>query len=328
MKSPTPVEVYLGIPDARPDYVQACRDLGAPIMISGSAFARPWTTAMREASINHPGFKAPPSVRFAGIRVALDSMGFTAMRLWGGYPVTPEQYFHDLAKRFEWSFWSSQDLCCEPEVSSSGEETVARIMESAWRYDVLCDLTKATKGVKLPMKILQGWDWHHYLISAEAMNVTDADRVIGIGSICKRQRGGPDGVLSIIERLDAELPKSVRFHLFGVTSTVLEELANHPRVASMDSQAWGLAMRKAQPTGRSNAMAIEYMARFYRAQQRHIARGGQGFPAAMKVPLRPPPIWQDRPYEYRRRAAEILHAIRNGYIEAWDYGSKMELFEV
>lgn len=123
MKSPTSVEVYLGIPDARPDYVQACRDLGAPIMISASAFAQPWTTAMREASIDHPGFKAPPSDRFAGMKVALDGMGFTAMRLWGGYPVTPDQYFHDLARRFAWSFWSSQDLCCEPEISSSAEET-------------------------------------------------------------------------------------------------------------------------------------------------------------------------------------------------------------
>lgn len=326
--SPT---VYLGIPDARADYVQACRDLGAPIMISAAAFSRRWTVPMREDGEDHPGFRKPPTDRFKGLRVALDSMGFSAMMLWGGYPVTPAQYFLDLVRHHDWDFWSSQDLCCEPEISKSPEEICARIMETAWRHDELKSWSRSMampdgNPIKPPMKILQGWDWHHYLISAEALDITADDHIIGIGSVCRRAGNGPAGVLTIVDQLDRHLPAGVRFHLFGVTSSVLSELASHPRIASMDSQAWGLALRKEHPTGRTNALAVEYMARFYRAQQAHIAAGKTGHFASGDLPLRPPPIWNGRSDEYRRRAAEVLHAIRNGYIEAWQYGLRMDLF--
>lgn len=331
MSSPNAPEIFLGIPDARPDYVQACRDLGAPAMISAAAFARRWTVEDRENGDDHPGFRAPTRDRFAGMRVALDSMGFTAMNLWGGYPVTPDQYFLDLVRHHGWDFWSSQDLCCEPEIAADEESIVARIMETAFRYDELrawADSTPDAAGqrFKRPMKVIQGWAWHHYVIAADALDVTAEDGVIGIGSVCRRGRSGPAGVLAIIDQLDQRLPKGVRFHLFGVTSLVLEELASHPRVASMDSQAWGMALRREHPTGRTNALAVEYMARFYRAQAGHIARGGKGSPPSGSLPLRPPPIWAGRTEEYRRRAAEVLHAIRGGGLEAWEYGLKMGLF--
>lgn len=332
MAAPSPApEIFLGIPDARPDYVQACRDLGAPAMISASAFSKRWTVEMREASEDHPGFRPPPAGRFDGMRVALDSMGFTAMRLWGGYPVTPDQYFLDLVRHHSWDFWSSQDLCCEPEIARDEEEIVARIMETAWRYDELAAWADSIPGhdgqrFRRPMKVLQGWAWHHYAIAADTMDVSEADGVVGIGSVCRRGRSGPAGVLAIVDQLDQRLPKGVRFHLFGVTSLVLEELASHPRIASMDSQAWGLALRREHPTGRTNALAVEYMARFYRAQAAHIARGGRGAPPSGSLPLRPPPIWAGRSEEYRRRAAEVLHAIRNGLLDAWMYGCKMGLF--
>ncbi len=134
--------------------------------------------------------------------------------------------------------------------------------------------------------------------------------------------------MTIIDRLDRELPPGVRFHLFGVTSNALATLASHPRVASMDSQAWGAALRREHPTGRSNATSVRHMAAFYRAQMEHVRRGGKGFPPSSTLPLRPPPIWKGRSEEYRRRAAETLHAIRNGDLEAWSYGINMGLCEL
>src|SRR5262245_19303744 len=99
-KQSTPrVEIFLGLPDLRPDYVAAARELGAPIMVSASALAKPWTTEMRDADDPHPGFRAPPPGRLEGIRCALDSMGYTAMQRWGGYPFTPEAYAELPAKR-------------------------------------------------------------------------------------------------------------------------------------------------------------------------------------------------------------------------------------
>lgn len=317
--------IYLGLPDLRPDYVQAARDLGAPVMLSANALAKPWTAAMRDGLDQpHPGFRPPPKGRLDGVRCALDSMGYTAMRRFGGYPVTPEQYF-DLAAAHPWELWSSQDLCCEPEVAGDEEEIVARIMETAHRYDLLAAMAWL-RGIAPPLKVLQGWGWWHYAISAEALEISEADTLVGVGSVCRRHRGGPDGVMTIIDRLDRELPKRTKLHLFGVTSSVLSELAAHPRIASMDSQAWGAALRREHPTGRTNALAIECMAAFYRAQQAHIRRGGRGFPRTEDMGLRTPPIWKNRTPAYRRAAAEVLHAIRNGDLDAADYGTRMQMF--
>lgn len=321
MPAPT---VFLGLPDYRPEYIRAARDLGAPVMLSASAFARRWTKEMHDRDESHPGFRPPPAGRLDGMRVALDSMGFTATTLYGGYPVSEAQYF-ELARAFPWGMWSSQDLCCEPQVASDEKEIMARCMETGHRYDRLAAMADA-HGIARPMKVLQGWAWWHYLVSAEALEVSEGDGLVGIGSVCKRQRGGPDGMLAILDMLDRELPRGVRFHLFGVTSNVLEEVASHPRVASMDSQAWGAALRRDHQTGRNNALVVQYMAKFYRAQMEHVRRGGRGFPPSMALPLRPPPAWKGRSLAYRRAAAEVLHAIRNGDLSAADYAHSMRLF--
>lgn len=322
---PSGPKVILGLPDARPDYVNAARDLGAPVMFSANAFARPWTDEMRDRDEPHPGFRSPPAGRLDGVRAHLDSMGYVASSRYGGFPVSPEQYV-ELAGAHPWEAWSSQDLCCEPDIAASEEEIVARAMETAWRHDRLVELAEE-RGIRRPLMVVQGWAWHHYVISAEALEVTEADEVIGIGSVCRRHRSGPDGVLAILDRLDRSLPAGVGFHLFGVTSQVLSEVSAHPRVRSMDSQAWGMALRRDHPTGRNNALAIAYMAAFYRAQREHVRRGGKGFPPASSLALRPPPIWAGRSEAYRRRAAEVLHAIRNGHLEAWEYGLRMGMFE-
>lgn len=144
------IRIYLGVPDLRPDYVQAARDLGAPIMVSAAAQAKRWTTKMRDEDQPHPGFRPVPKGRLEGVPAALDSMGFTATWLWGGYAVTAQQYVA-LAASHRWDFWSSQDLCCEPEIASDEEEIVARLMETGARYDELCRLADEA-GISRPMK--------------------------------------------------------------------------------------------------------------------------------------------------------------------------------
>jgi len=177
-KHSTPrVEIFLGLPDLRPHYVAAARELGSPIMVSASALSKNWTSSMREADHPHPGFRVPPPGRLHGIRCALDSMGYTAMKKWGGYVVTPEAYI-ELAAAHEWEFWASQDLCCEPDVALDEELVCARICETAWRYDRLCELADG-RGIKRPLKVLQGWGWHHYLICAEALTLAPATRSSG-----------------------------------------------------------------------------------------------------------------------------------------------------
>lgn len=40
--------------------------------------------------------------------------------------------------------------------------------------------------------------------------------LVGIGSVCRRNVSGRDGIASIVDALDTAPPKHVRFHLFGV----------------------------------------------------------------------------------------------------------------
>ncbi len=46
---------------------------------------------------------------------------------------------------------------------------------------------------------------------------------------------------------------------------------------------------------------------------------------ALHQALNPSLIWRDRTLTYRRAAAEVLHAIRNGHAKAWEYRPRMEL---
>lgn len=69
--------------------------------------------------------------------------------------------------------------------------------------------------------------------------------LVGLGSVCRRRLQDEDGLLAIVSRLDAALPAHVRLHLFGVHSEAVEPLvsAYGHRLASYDSQAWGMAAR-------------------------------------------------------------------------------------
>src|SRR3546814_1568939 len=62
--------------------------------------------------------------------------------------------------------------------------------------------------------------------------------LIGVGSMCRREVSGPEGLIAVFDHLDRILPKGVMLHGFGVKGTAL----SHPkgiehRIASIDSQA-------------------------------------------------------------------------------------------
>ena len=72
-----------------------------------------------------------------------------------------------------------------------------------------------------------------------------------------------------MDRLDRALPAHVGLHLFGVKGDGLKALRAHPRIVSVDSQAWGTAARwDAVKDGASctTERKVEAMRRWYRAQ--------------------------------------------------------------
>jgi hypothetical protein len=71
--------------------------------------------------------------------------------------------------------------------------------------------------------------------------------LIGVGSVCRREVEGPEGVIPIVEALDQALPAYTRLHLFGVKGSVLTALRGRGllhRLASVDSMAWDLAAQR------------------------------------------------------------------------------------
>ena len=222
--------VRLGLPTSFKKLSAVCRTIGAPMLVSANVFWR------------FGRFRRPGSELFARGDVALDSAGFVAMSKWGGYPWSVADYV-SLAGSYPWAWWASMDFCCEPQIAADRKAVSARVKLTA-DYLEHCRLEAARQGVSAPMPVLQGWRPDDYLECANRMVALPA--LIGIGSVCRRQIGGPDGLAAVIGALDAALPTEVRFHLFGVKGTALAELGPCGRIASIDSMAWDFDARFAK----------------------------------------------------------------------------------
>lgn len=94
------------------------------VMLSASSM---WATRRRG-----PGRFVEPTCALDDVPLVIDSAGFVAASKWGGYPWSPEAYVEHIATmshRPVW--WSSMDLCCEPEVAEDAATVRHRIEETA-----------------------------------------------------------------------------------------------------------------------------------------------------------------------------------------------------
>jgi hypothetical protein len=101
------------------------------------------------------------------VSVALDSAGFVAQHLCGGFPWTVRDYV-ELAASYPWDWWAQMDLCCEPEVAKDRGEVKRRVAATV-RLLGECRDEAARRGIGPPMPVLQGWEPGDYLDCAEAM---------------------------------------------------------------------------------------------------------------------------------------------------------------
>ncbi|WP_425547788.1 DUF7221 family queuine tRNA-ribosyltransferase-like protein [Azospirillum formosense] len=227
--------VRVGIPSSFSFFTGVAAALGAPVLISANALRRP----------SRPKFQLPRPRVFSGCNVALDSAGFVAMSKFGGFPWTVTEYValalhleRTLGALFSW--WSSMDFCCEPEIAADAAEVLRRQLMTV-EYLRLCREEAVHQGAKPPMPVLQGWTPDDYERCAALMD--NLPPLVGVGSVCRRHLHGPAGLLAVMERLHAILPDHVKLHLFGVKGDGVRALAGHPRLASVDSMAWDLAAR-------------------------------------------------------------------------------------
>lgn len=302
-----PVKVILGLPYLSDGPLLAkAKALNAPVLVSANALSR-WVA---EAPGTGRHADKPPLRRWLGwnkntlknargMEVHLDSAGFVMMLLHSGYPWTPENYVHRLGSAFPWARFSSLDLCVEPEIAHNRADVNERIAKTI-NLNKRCQRAAADLGIAdRLMPVIQGATPDDYLRCFDALEATiGAERVIGVGSMCRRKTGGPDGIVAIVDALDRRLPKGIKLHLFGLKSDGAESVANlDHRIESIDSQAYGVRARhmanerrKTNPAfSKSNAFVAEVMEEWYLNQ---VAR--------MNAP-RPQPLQNDLVLQFPAR---------------------------
>ncbi|MFT5686456.1 MAG: hypothetical protein ACI8RZ_007412 [Myxococcota bacterium] len=204
--------------------------------------------------------------------VALDSAGFVAMCHYGGFP-WPMSAYVELAYSHSWAWWSQPDLCCEPEIAPDRATVLARVDKSAellaecrtiaadLRWRMLSELSLQYErhewlaGAEArhraeypdPMPVLQGRLPEDYLRSADAVaDVLGGDwpALVGVGSVCRRNIHGAEGLLTVLAALHDHLPDGVKLHLFGVKGGSIPYLLPiASRIGSIDSMAWDFDAR-------------------------------------------------------------------------------------
>ncbi|MFZ3481866.1 DUF7221 family queuine tRNA-ribosyltransferase-like protein [Sphingomonas sp. 3-13AW] len=233
--------------------------------------------------------------------VHLDSAGFYAQAAWGGYPWSAEAYIFGLCAAYPWKRFSSLDLCVEEEVARDRIEVRERVCKTV-ALNLLCAKLSEDAGIgDRLMPVIQGSLPEDYIRCYDSLSgMIGEKRIIGVGSMCRRKTSGDDGIIAVVEALHRELPPGVRIHLFGLKSDGAEAVADlDDRVASIDSQAYGVTARKEANERRkldpafskSNSYVAGIMANWYRGQmcrmgapRSRTSQPGFVFPASEAAP--------------------------------------------
>ena len=184
---------------------------------------------------------------------ALDSGAFTEINRFGRWRFGPKRYAAEV-----WRFrrempllqWASiQDWMCEPLVLKKTGLTIEEHQRRTVRN--FLDLRDINPYIQW-LPVLQGWSisdyMKHYLLYEKAGVNLQAEPLVGVGSICRRQHTSE--AEEIIRRLSYT---GIKIHAFGFKKSGVK--AVHECLASADSMAWsyqGRFMRGRCPEGKNN----------------------------------------------------------------------------
>lgn len=263
------LEILVGLPLTTGHLVDLARDRGLPALFSANAFARTYPDTHTRARFFRD-FRFQAARGLQGLDAALDSGGFVAAARYRDYRWTLEDYL-DLVEARPWRWWASLDYCCEDEVAGDELTRLIRIAATAVNF-ARCAAEARRRGLPEPMPVLQGYHPHEYLLSLHWTLGNCEPALVGIGSVCRRHLGGPAGLLPVLQAVDRALPAATRLHLFGVKGSALDVLSSHPRVASIDSQAWDAEARALRRTGRTLAFRGQCMLAWLARQEGRVER--------------------------------------------------------
>lgn len=292
-----PIEIIIGLPHLNGGPLLArVRFLQQPALISANALSR-WSKAK--------GWPEWLGWRFAQLANAqglasldLDSAGFVAMARYGGYAWSVDDYFR-LAAAYPFRRIAALDYCTEHEIAGDREEVLDRIARTI-RSNRDCRARAADLGLADRfMPVLQGRNPEDYERCAEGLWWSiRPGTVVGVGSMCRREVGGPAGLVAVVDHLDRILPAGVRLHIFGAKGAALPWLKAYAgRVASIDSQAYGVAARRdahRRRISKSDAFVADHMQRWAQQQRERLTAPVRRTPRFRSSPAPKPPSdpWQ------------------------------------
>jgi hypothetical protein len=207
---------------------------------------------------------------------ALDSGGFTEISMYGEWRTTAAQYvaatrrYRDEIGRLEWA--APQDWMCEPIMLRKTGLTV----EAHQRRTIESYLRLRDDAPDLPfIPVLQGWELADYRRHADAYASVGVDlaheRVVGVGSVCRRQHSAQ--IAEIMGTLAAD---GLKLHGFGVKMLGLASYA--PHLASADSLAWSFRGRYepgCRPNHKTEANCLPFALRW---RERALQVAGEATP--------------------------------------------------
>ena len=313
----TAIEIVVGLPHLADGALLArARHMQQPVLISANALSR-WrgTHGQRDWA----GWRLDQLRNAAGLRsLDLDSAGFTLMARYGGFPWSIADYMA-LAAAYPFRRVAAADYCCEREIARDREEVRDRISRTI-RTNRECRDRAADLGIlDRLMPVVQGRTPDDYERCVEALQRSLLPgTIVGVGSMCRREIAGPEGLVAVVERLDRILPTDVRLHGFGVKGSALPYLRPFgARVASIDSQAYGIAARQdARRRGvrKSDALVADHMEAWTRRQLARRAEPSRFPPSSSPAEPDPPPAdrWE---VAIARARAEIRTLIETGDLD-------------
>ena len=312
------IEIVVGLPHlANGAILEAAKAMQQPMLISANCLSR-WRKA--DGWSDWQGWRTATLENARGLAsLDLDSAGYSMMVKYRGLPWTIADYI-GLAASYPFRRFAAVDYCCEAGVARDRTEILDRISRTI-RTNRECRARATDLGINdRLMPVVQGRtpdDYERCLDGIHASLVPGT--VIGIGSMCRREINGPEGLIAVVERLDAILPDAVFCHGFGAKGSALPYLKPFERrVISIDSQAYGIAARQdARRRGvrKTDTLVASHMDRWCAQQLARTADPPRSTPH-QPVPSDMPPRMLD-PWNAAIEAAEaeIRSLIESGDLE-------------
>ena len=311
------IEIIVGLPHlSEGSIIAQARALQQTALISANGLSR-WSE--RRGWREWAGWRLRQLQNARGLAaLCLDSAGFVAAARYGGFPWSLADYVA-LAAAYPFRWWASADYCVEGEIARDREEVLDRLSRTIRANRDCRRLAEDHDIVDTLMPVIQGRQPVDYERCIEALweSLTPAS-LIGVGSMCRRDIHGPDGLIAVIDHLDQILPAGVRLHAFGVKGSALPFLLPFQhRIASIDSQAYGVSARQAARragVSKSDHFVAVHMARWVSAQHAQLASRPLRLPHHRPADPAPTP---SEPWEaaISQARAEIRDLIESGDLD-------------